>query len=188
MHQKQCEFLRDGVSNGKKAAIIKIYLDLGMDATVKKYFPSLSAAQQKNKKRQIYKWMKKDRFFERGGSAHLQRIRAVGLTIVLSDDDEDFIAHWIRDLRREGVPYRLSLRRKTRIDQITPANSEKVAQEFRLEVLKTIEEGIVEIYNADQTAMNYEYLPSRTYDTKGTRTVWIHTTGAEKKNDSDVIK
>ncbi|POM75432.1 Hypothetical protein PHPALM_7469 [Phytophthora palmivora] len=71
---------------------------------------------------------------------------------------------------------------RTRIDQIIPADSEKVAQEFRLEVLKTIEEeGIVEIYNADKTAMNYEYLPSRTYDTKGTRTVWIHTAGAEKK-------
>ncbi|POM60406.1 hypothetical protein PHPALM_30736 [Phytophthora palmivora] len=102
IHQKQCEFLRDGVINGKKAAIIKTYLDLGMDATVKKHFPSLSAAQQKNKKRQIYKWIQKEnQFFER---AHLQRIRAVGLTLVLSDDDEDFIAHWIRDLRREGVP------------------------------------------------------------------------------------
>ncbi|POM59859.1 hypothetical protein PHPALM_31354 [Phytophthora palmivora] len=29
--------------------------------------------------------------------------------------------------------------------------------------------------------MNYEYLPSRTYDTKGTRTVWIHNAGAKKK-------
>lgn len=34
-----------------------------------------------------------------------------------------------------------------------------MAQKFRMEVLKTIEEeGIVEVYNADQTAMNYEYL------------------------------
>ncbi|OWZ12036.1 CENPB protein Homeodomainlike [Phytophthora megakarya] len=78
-------------------------------------------------------------------------------------------------LRIQGsriVKYRMSLRRKIRVGQITPADSGEVAPNFRLSVLKTIEEeDIVQIYNADETAMNYEYLPTRTYDTKGTRTL-----------------
>ncbi|POM71747.1 Hypothetical protein PHPALM_11642 [Phytophthora palmivora] len=75
--------------------------------------------------------------------------------------------------------YCLALRRKSRIGQNIPADSDQIAREFRLDVLKIIEEeGIVEIYNADETAMNYEYLPTRTYDTRGARAIWIHNAGA----------
>ncbi|POM74881.1 Hypothetical protein PHPALM_8087 [Phytophthora palmivora] len=81
--------------------------------------------------------------------------------------------------------YCLALRRKTRIGQNTPADSDQIAREFRLEVLKIIkEEGIAEIYNADETAMNYEYLPTlrklpATSKPTGCPT-WIHTTGFRK--------
>ena len=36
------------------------------------------------------------------------------------------------------------------------------------------------IYNADQTAIFSDIIPSKTIDTKGTRTVWVRTTGLEK--------
>ncbi|POM74479.1 Hypothetical protein PHPALM_8549 [Phytophthora palmivora] len=210
VRQNQSAFLRDGVSNGMKTAIINCFHDLGMGATVTNFFPRTSHTQVKSKKQQIYKWIQKEEAILSAvgsGRGHLQKIRATGLATVLCDEDEDLIAHWVRNLRREGVPvsqfmlktklkgfsasdswekrflakYRFSLRRKSRIGQITPVDSEQVAQDFRLEVLITSEEeGIVEVYNADQTAKNYEYLPSRTYDTKGIRTVWIHNAGADK--------
>ncbi|POM78460.1 hypothetical protein PHPALM_4006 [Phytophthora palmivora] len=174
VHQNQSSFLRDGGSNGKQAAIITCFHDLGTEATNKSH----SAEKQK---RQIYKWIQKEEAIlsaVESGRGHLQKIRATGLATVLCNEDDDLIAHWVRDLLREGVsvspfmleskanevaedagtPYRFSLRRKTRIGQITPADSEQVAQDFRLEVLKTIEKkGIVEVYNGDQTTMNYEY-------------------------------
>ncbi|OWZ03153.1 hypothetical protein PHMEG_00025164 [Phytophthora megakarya] len=76
--------------------------------------------------------------------------------------------------KRFLVKYHMSLRHKT--------HSAGVASNFQLSVLKTIEqEGIVEIYNADETAINYEYLPMRTYNTKVTRMVRIRNADAEKK-------
>ncbi|OWY97604.1 hypothetical protein PHMEG_00031824 [Phytophthora megakarya] len=79
-----------------------------MDATVKKYYPELlSHAERKSKKRQIYKWIqKKEAILSAVGSGHghLHKIRAEGLGTVLSDEDEDIIAHWLRDLLRDGVP------------------------------------------------------------------------------------
>ncbi|GMF40743.1 unnamed protein product [Phytophthora fragariaefolia] len=220
--RKKTQFQREAVSNEKKAHVIQFYKINGMDATVTQFYPGLTEAKRKSKKRQIYKWIGKGPVIKSAvehGDGNLRKNRASGLATVLAEEDEEQIAHWVRDLRREGVPvspfmlecrakevaedaeiptgsfsaseswrkrflskYRLSLRCKTRIGQNTPADSDQVAKDFRLKVLKTIEEEeIVEVYNTDQTAMNYEYLPSRTYDSKGARTVWIHNAGAEKK-------
>ncbi|POM59858.1 hypothetical protein PHPALM_31353 [Phytophthora palmivora] len=77
VRQNQSAFLRDGVSNSKA------------------------------KKRQIYKWVQKEEAIlgaVRRGRGHLQKIRATALATVLCDEDEDLIAHWVRDLRCEGMP------------------------------------------------------------------------------------
>ena len=36
------------------------------------------------------------------------------------------------------------------------------------------------IYNADQTAINFDMIPKKTVDETGTKTVWIRTAGGEK--------
>jgi hypothetical protein len=65
---------------------------------------------------------------------------------------------------------------------VPPLDASEVTLRFHHEVLDTIKQhNIVEIYNADQTAMNYEVLPTRTLNKKGTRTVWVRSSGAEKK-------
>jgi hypothetical protein len=40
--------------------------------------------------------------------------------------------------------------------------------------------GISEVCNADQTAFNFEHLPTDTIDKTGTRTVWVRNSGKEK--------
>ncbi|OWZ07752.1 LOW QUALITY PROTEIN: hypothetical protein PHMEG_00019818 [Phytophthora megakarya] len=171
-------------------------------------FRNFAKRSKKSKSRQIYKWLKKEKEIRRVvqmGGAHLQKIRVKrakrriycslgtrstprGCASVLDDkakkvaDDADIPPASLFWKKRFLAKFRFSLHCKTRIGQITPADSAQVVQKFRLEVLKTIEEeGIVEVFNADQTAMNYEYLPTRTHDTKCTRTVWVHNAGAEKK-------
>ncbi|POM68454.1 LOW QUALITY PROTEIN: hypothetical protein PHPALM_15386 [Phytophthora palmivora] len=219
VHRKPKQFLRNSVSNDKKVRIIEYFRSHGMSATVAKFYPTISKEHCKTKKRQIYKWIEKESVIgdaiEKGGGS-LHKNRNSGLSTVLTVDDEDQLAHWVRDMRREGVPvspfmlecrakevaedagvptdsfaassswrkrfldkYCLALRRKTRIGQNTPADSDQIAREFRSKKIE--EEGIVEIYNADETAMNYEYLPTRTYDARGARTIWIRNAGAEKK-------
>lgn len=70
--------------------------------------------------------------------------------------------------------YSLALRAKTRQGQSPPADSATVAQEFSATVRRRIvEEGIVKIYNADQTAVFFEYVPKHTVDERGSKTVWV---------------
>uniref|UniRef100_H3H7W1 HTH CENPB-type domain-containing protein n=1 Tax=Phytophthora ramorum TaxID=164328 RepID=H3H7W1_PHYRM len=83
--------------------------------------------------------------------------------------------------RRFLKTYRLSLRRRTRIGQHTPANACQVADEFQKKVQDImLEHGLTEVYNADQTALNFEHLPTQTIDETGTRTVWVRNSGKEK--------
>ncbi|KAG2765227.1 hypothetical protein Pcac1_g23152 [Phytophthora cactorum] len=78
---------------------------------------------------------------------------------------------------------RLSLRRRTRHGQVTPDDARVVAEQFRKKVQEIIiEHKIIEIYNADQTAMNYEHLPTHTIDTTGTRTVGVRSCGKDKSH------
>ncbi|KAG1685518.1 hypothetical protein DVH05_020825 [Phytophthora capsici] len=101
------QFVRTAVDNVKKAHIIKFYRSHGMVATVDKFYPGLGQVQKKTTKRQIYKWVEKEESIMdavASGNGHLKKTRSAGLSAVLSEEDEDQIAHWVRDLRREGVP------------------------------------------------------------------------------------
>lgn len=46
---------------------------------------------------------------------------------------------------------------------------------------------IDEIYNADETAINYEYVPDKTIDVKGTKNVWIKSSSHEKDRVSAML-
>lgn len=41
--------------------------------------------------------------------------------------------------------------------------------------------GVRRLYNADQTAVNYEYVPSRTITSRGAKTVWVKCAGKTKE-------
>lgn len=68
--------------------------------------------------------------------------------------------------------HHLSARRKTRFGQKTPEDSQQVASAFGVAVREAIiEHNTAAVHSADQTAMNYERLPSHTISEKRERTV-----------------
>ncbi|KAF0707864.1 hypothetical protein AaE_013442, partial [Aphanomyces astaci] len=87
-------------------------------------------------------------------------------------------ASWVAGFFRR---WELSMRAKTRSGQSNLAQGEAARDEFANRIQAVIQEhGIEEIYNADQTGINYEYLPKETVNTKGAKTVWIKCAGHEK--------
>ncbi|RLO04716.1 hypothetical protein DYB28_008665 [Aphanomyces astaci] len=75
----------------------------------------------------------------------------------------------------------MSMRAKTRSGQSNLEEGEAALDEFASNVKTIIERhGIEDIYNADQTGINYEYLPKETINSKGSKTVWIKCAGHEK--------
>ncbi|RAW27920.1 hypothetical protein PC110_g15679 [Phytophthora cactorum] len=158
------------------------------------------------KKRQLRRWYEDSAeiaYQVALGSGHLCKKPRAGAGGVLPREAEGNIAFWIRDLRREGVPVSplmlqmkarrlvrlrrdqfaaaLLWRRRTRIGQRTPSDARQVAETFRHEVQDLIFElRITEVYNTDQTTLNFEHLPTHTIDNTGIRTVWVHNSGKEK--------
>ncbi|RLN96285.1 hypothetical protein BBJ28_00022835 [Nothophytophthora sp. Chile5] len=47
--------------------------------------------------------------------------------------------------------------------------------------LKVKELGVTKLYNADQTDVNYEYVPTSTVNMRGSKTVWVKCAGKSKK-------
>ena len=77
--------------------------------------------------------------------------------------------------------HRLSLRSKTRQGQITPVEAHETALMFGEEVRqKMIDLGISNVYNADETAVFFEFLPKKTINESGAKTVWVRCAGREK--------
>ncbi|KAL4158987.1 hypothetical protein PRNP1_004760 [Phytophthora ramorum] len=215
----QC--LRTAISYQRKYIINSFVEQNGMAAAVTRFYPSLQVEARKRKKRQLHQWFEaRDDIAKQvaQGNGHLCREPRSGVGCILPRAEEDYLAFWIRDLRREGVPvsplmlqmkartvagelglrfdqfsassswrlrflksYRLSLRRRTRIGQKTPSDLREVAEKFHEEVQRMmLKNGITEVYNADQTALNFEHLPTHTIDETGTRTVWVRNSGKEK--------
>ncbi|KAE8964953.1 hypothetical protein PR002_g28826 [Phytophthora rubi] len=76
----------------------------------------------------------------------------------------------------------LSLRRHTRQGQKPPAESDVARAEFRVIVRDLMKEHAVDrVYNADQTAVFFEYLPKQTISGRGAKTVWVRCAGKEKE-------
>ncbi|KAG9414475.1 hypothetical protein AC1031_007882 [Aphanomyces cochlioides] len=122
---------------------------------------------------------------------HMKTIRAMFTVTTLTKGQEEEISTWVQNLRRDGIPVsRLFLAAKAhdvaksagRSGKTSEADGDVVLQRFSNEIKELIlENNIVEIYNADQTAVNYdELLPDKTIDTKGTKHVWIKITRHEK--------
>ncbi|RHY38941.1 hypothetical protein DYB30_012935 [Aphanomyces astaci] len=82
----------------------------------------------------------------------------------------------------------LAIRAKTRSGQANLADGEKALAEFKTSIRKVIKDNrIVEVFNADQTGINYEYLPKQTMDKKGAKTVWIKASGHDKDRGTAML-
>lgn len=85
---------------------------------------------------------------------------------------------WVKLFLRR---HKLALRARTRQGQTTPQDAQDAATTFRALVLQTIvEKKCVQVYNADQTGVNFEYLPKQTISQRGVKTVWVKCANKEK--------
>ncbi|RQM26889.1 hypothetical protein B5M09_013830 [Aphanomyces astaci] len=101
-------------------------------------------------------------------------------TIDLGLPDDAFHAgwHWMRGFKKR---HGLAIRARTRQGQDTQGDGEAVLAAFVQRVQAVVvEHGIDVIYNADQTGVNYEYLPAKIMQSKGEKTVWIKCGGKTK--------
>ncbi|KAG6617103.1 NPP1 protein [Phytophthora cinnamomi] len=78
--------------------------------------------------------------------------------------------------------HKLSIRRRTRAGQTTPDDAATKAAEFSVIVRDKMKElKISKVYNADQTGVNYEYVPTQTVSPLGAKTVWVRCAGKTKE-------
>ncbi|DAZ93832.1 TPA: hypothetical protein N0F65_009340 [Lagenidium giganteum] len=78
--------------------------------------------------------------------------------------------------------HQLAFRARTSQGQVTPQDADGIAARFRLEVLTKMKQlDIHKLSNADQTAVFFEYLPKKTIDQVGSKTMWIRCAGREKE-------
>ncbi|KAG6954609.1 hypothetical protein JG688_00012265, partial [Phytophthora aleatoria] len=78
--------------------------------------------------------------------------------------------------------HKLSIRRRTREGQSTPANAEQKTETLTKQVRLEMQElGLSVVYNADQTGVNYEYVPTTTIPTHGVKTGWVKFAGKRKE-------
>ncbi|KAF0690763.1 hypothetical protein As57867_017804, partial [Aphanomyces stellatus] len=109
------------------------------------------------------------------------RIMALEAAIDAGLQDHEFYAgwHWVHGFKRR---HGLSLRARTRIGQDTPDDGDEALETFARRVRSIVaEHNIDRIYNADQTGVNYEYLPTRTLNAAGDKTIWVKCGGKTKE-------
>ncbi|RQM20489.1 hypothetical protein B5M09_010340 [Aphanomyces astaci] len=109
------------------------------------------------------------------------RIMALESAVDLGLEDHEFLAgwHWVHGFKRR---HGLSLRSRTRIGQDTPKDGIAVLEAFAARVDAIVKENDIDvIYNADQTAVNYEYLPTKTINKTGEKTIWVKCGGKTKE-------
>jgi hypothetical protein len=84
--------------------------------------------------------------------------------------------------------YALAMRMRTRQGQEKPADGLLQRDVFAKEVADVMaSEGISTVYNADQTACFFEYLPRTTVAPRGAKTVWVKCGGHEKSRATAML-
>nr|CCA14414.1 conserved hypothetical protein [Albugo laibachii Nc14] len=78
--------------------------------------------------------------------------------------------------------HKLSFHVRTRQGQISPAGISAKAAAFSSELQQPMGELDVDVvYNADQTPIYFEHIPTKTIEAKGTQTVWVRSGGKTKE-------
>ncbi|RHY03750.1 hypothetical protein DYB36_009671 [Aphanomyces astaci] len=107
------------------------------------------------------------------------------IDVGLSEDEFKGGWHWIQGFKRR---HGLTFRAKTRIGQDSNQDGADTLSAFSERVLLTaIANDVQVIYNADQTAVNYEYLPTKTLNAAKEDTVWVKCGGKTKERATAIL-
>ncbi|RLN79146.1 hypothetical protein DYB28_007470 [Aphanomyces astaci] len=81
-----------------------------------------------------------------------------------------------------------TLRQKTRQGQDTQEGSDEALEAFSTHIHEVmLVNNITKCYNADQTGVFYEYLPKRTINARGVKTVWVRCGGKDKERATAML-
>ncbi|KAE9025314.1 hypothetical protein PR001_g12464 [Phytophthora rubi] len=155
-----------------------------VNEAIAQFYPNCSEADTLRKQKQISKWKKQqDHIIADGWSVSSQMLKYKALEVAADEglSPETFKAShsWRRRFMRR---HKLSIRARTRQGQTTPEDAALAKEKFSSEVRAAIiEHGISNVYNADQTAVFFEYLPRKTVNTRGAKTVWVKCDGKDKE-------
>ncbi|KAG6946182.1 hypothetical protein JG687_00016860 [Phytophthora cactorum] len=134
---------------------------------------------------EILRWINDFRAEGVPATALMLRIKALAAAKELGIPDFRASSSWQHRFKR---PHRPSMRSRTRQRQVSPAELAKVAAEFSEMVQSKVAElGVSIVYNADQTAAFFEYLPSKTLNGKEEKTVWVRCGGKSKERATVMI-
>ncbi|OQR86402.1 hypothetical protein ACHHYP_20489 [Achlya hypogyna] len=170
-----------------------------------RFFPTLSDIEWDSKRKLVYAWRSLQESIEATVCSSMRiltkRRRKIGSGTVLTNDTEAIIINWIDALRSDGMPvsaHMLSLRAQEIAQEqqgLTP-DKFKASFSWRRSFLKRHRlslravsrsgkhlnvDGIRRVLNADQTAIFFEYLPSKTLAPTGTSRVFVHCGGKAKQ-------
>ncbi|KAH9109250.1 hypothetical protein AeMF1_015657 [Aphanomyces euteiches] len=136
---------------------------------------------------QLAQWVKVIRKDGTPATYGMLRIMALEAAIDLGLNEDQFRAgwHWVDGFKRR---HGLSLRARTRVGQQTLEDGLAVLESFAKRIRQVVEDNDIQtIYNADQTAVNYEYLPTTTLNKSGDNTAWIKCGGKRKERMTAMV-
>ncbi|POM81020.1 Hypothetical protein PHPALM_1068 [Phytophthora palmivora] len=114
-------------------------------------------------------------------SAKMLELKALEIAADAGIDRDVFSASYSWR-RRFMSRYKLSIRARTRHGQTTPDDAAAAREKFMGEVRAAIlKHNISNMFNADQTAVFFEYLPRTTIPERGQKTVWVKCSGKDKE-------
>ncbi|RHY50824.1 hypothetical protein DYB34_005490 [Aphanomyces astaci] len=115
------------------------------------------------------------------------QIMALETAIDVGLDESAIVASWswLEGFKRR---FRLSLRTRTRQGEDTQGDGDAALATFSARVAQVVRVNDIDvIYNADQTGVNYEYLPTKTLNARGDNTVWIKCGGKSKDRATAMV-
>ncbi|KAF0744756.1 hypothetical protein Ae201684P_018303 [Aphanomyces euteiches] len=188
----------------ERKAAIDHYDLYGMQATLDTLYGKLGPLARETKRKQIYTWVKKRAVINtmassaRTAKMKCRRDRGTGTT--LSKEVEENLARWVQGMRKDGVRVTYDMLRAMALEATVDIGYETISFELSgtgykgsnnvmvcrfvhaHRIKKVVQdERIDRIYNADQTAINYEYLPTKTLNKCGDNTVWVKCGGKTKE-------
>ncbi|KAF0710737.1 hypothetical protein AaE_012402 [Aphanomyces astaci] len=141
--------------------------------------PGMATTLPKASEEQLAKWV---RSMRTDGVPVTPRMIVMALEMAIDAGIEEraFTASWswFQGFKRR---FKLTLRARTRIGQDTQGDGDKALATFAARVAQVVRDNNIDVvYNADQTAVNYEYLPTKTLNAKGEPTIWVKCSGKTK--------
>ncbi|KAG6969781.1 hypothetical protein JG688_00005167 [Phytophthora aleatoria] len=168
----------------KREIIERLAQEPKVDKVTKALYPNITEAEMKRKQKQISTYKKQAAFIMTvcdEGTRHLGNYRRRGDATILSAEAENGIVLRLNTMRKEDCPVSAKLLELNTLEvaaderistevfrQTTPADAATAKTKFRGDVRAAIiEHNISNVFNADQTADFFEYLPRKTISTRG---------------------